>query len=247
VLCGTRRLFLERGVSNAEHEPWAAGVEATGRRALFVGVDGRIAAMFAVEEEPVQGAEEVVRALALLGMEPALTTSAEADAARALGARIGVERVHFEVREPGIGEVLTGIEAAGDSAVLVGHGPAFEEAARGAKAAVALGGAGATLADVDMRDNALGHLVPLVAAARDARASVRWNAAGLGVALGAGVGLAATWPTPGAAVVVAALGALAGAACTFNRPYPLAARLLHGAAQRLERAWKAVLARSRRL
>jgi H+/gluconate symporter-like permease len=98
-----------------------------------------------------------------------------------------------------------------------------------------------------MRDRGLVHLVPLIAAARDARASIRWNAAALAVSLGAGVGLAVTWPTPGAAVVVGALGALAGAACTINRPFPLVARWLRGASQRVVRAYRALRSRGHRI
>jgi endogenous inhibitor of DNA gyrase (YacG/DUF329 family) len=247
VLCGTRRLLLERCVSNAEHEPWAGEVEATGRRAFFVAMDGRVAATFAVEEEPVLGADEVVRALALLGLEPAMATSAEVDAARALGARMGIERIHFEVSEPKIGTVLADIKAAGDTAILIGHGPAFEEAVRTATAAIALGGTGPTLADADMKDRGLEAVVPVIAAARNARASILWNAAGLAVFLGAGIGLAATWPTPGAAVVAATMGAFAGSACTINRPYPLAARWARDAWKRLARAYRALRSRGRQL
>jgi Cu+-exporting ATPase len=188
-----------------------------------------------------------VRALALLGLEPAMATSAEADAARALGARMGIERVHFEVREQRIGGVLADVEAAGDTAILLGRGPAFEEAVRAATSAIAVGGTGPTLADADMRSRGLEAVVPVVAAARNARASIRWNAVGLAAAIGVGIGLAATWPTPGAAAVAAAIGALAGSLCTINRPFPMAARLARGISQRIARTYRALRSRGRQL
>ncbi|MCK9461670.1 MAG: hypothetical protein M0R80_18730 [Proteobacteria bacterium] len=245
VLCGTRRLLLDRCVSTAEHEPWASEVEASGRRAFFVGMGGRVAATFAIEEEPLPVAGEVVRSLALQGLEPAMASSAEVDAARALGARLGIERVHFEVSEARIGSVLTDVASAGDTAILLGHGPAFEEALRTATAAIALGGTGPTLADADMGDRGLDAVPAVIAAARSARASIRWNVIGLSAALGAGVGLSATWPTPGAAVVAAAIGAAAGAACTVNRPYPLLGRWARAIARRLDRISRALGAKRR--
>jgi hypothetical protein len=245
VLCGTRLLFLKRGISSAEHEEWAGELEASGRRAFFVGLDGRVAAMFGVEENPFPGAVDAVRRLSLLGMEPAMITSAEVDAARALGARMGIERVHFEVGEEGTSAVLESMTAAGDTAILVGNGPSFEEAARSATAAIALGGTGTTLADVDMRDRGFDEMVSLVGSARSARASVRGNLTGLAVAIGAGVGLSATWPTPGAAVVSCLLCAAAGTACTINRPFPLASALAGRVSRRSSRLLKVLRARIR--
>jgi hypothetical protein len=243
VSCGTRLLFLERGISNAELEPWASEVETTGRRAFFVGVGDRIAATFAVEENPSPAAADAVRRLSLLGLEPAMITSAEVEPARALGARLGIERVHFGIREAQMSSVLEEITAAGDTAVLFGSGPRFEEAARSATAAVALGTGGPTLADVDMKEHGLDAAISVIAAARSARASVRGNIAGLVIAVGVGAGLSGAWPTPGAAVATCIFGAAAGAACTINRPFPWAAALASKVSKRASRVTKWIRAR----
>lgn len=244
VLCGTRLLFLKRGISTAEHEEWARELESSGRRAFFVALDGRIAATFGVEENPLPGADEAIRRLSLLGLEPAMITSAEVEPARALGARLGVDRVHFGVAESQTPSVLESFSAAGDTAILVGSGSAFEEAARSATAAIATGG-DATLADVDMGGRGFDGMVALVASARSARRSVRGNVTGLAVAAGAGVGLAATWPSPAAVVAAGLLCAAAGAACTVNRPFPLAAALAGRASKEAGRLARIVRARLR--
>jgi len=100
VVCGTRTLLMELGISAAMHEAWARGGERSGRRVFFVAVDGVVRATMGAQEEPAQGVQEVTRRLALLGLDPAMTTSAEADAAIALGARLGIENVRFEDRRP---------------------------------------------------------------------------------------------------------------------------------------------------
>lgn len=225
LLCGSRALLLDELVSTAEHEGWAATVEQSGRRALFVAIDGRVVAMFAVEEEPVPGVQEVTRGLLSLGLEPAMITSAEVDAAQALGARLGIENVRFETAEERLGAVLPDITGTGDTVLLVGHGPEFEKNLRSATAGFALGSDEPTMAGVDARKQGIEEVLRLVRSAREARRSVRVNLVSALIAALAGMALAVTWQSPTVAAFVCALGCAAAALATFNGPYPLLERL----------------------
>lgn len=233
MLCGSRGLMLAEGVSTAEHESWARGVEQTGRRAVFVALEGRIVGMFAVEEEPLAGAAEVARGLSSQGLEPAMITTAEVDAAHALGARLEIENVRFETGEERLASLLPDITGTGDTVLLVGHGPAFEQNLRSATAGLALGSREPTMAGVDARKRGVDEVLRIVTAARGARRSVRLNLVAAISAAAAGLALAATWHSPVVAAFAGALGCGASALATVNGPYPL----LEGVAQRLKRLY----------
>jgi len=225
MLCGSRGLMLEENVSSAEHEPWAQTVEGSGRRALFVALEGRVVAVFAVEEEPVTGAPEVARGLSTLGLEPAMITSAEVDAGQSLGARLEIENVRFETGEESLGALLPDVTSTGDTVLLVGHGSAFEQNLRSATAGFALGSDEPTMAGVDARRLGIDEVLRIVSATHSARRSVRLNlVSGLAVAA-AGVALAVSWQSPVVAAVVCAFGCGVSALATFNGPYPLLERL----------------------
>ncbi|MFO8071372.1 MAG: HAD family hydrolase [Polyangia bacterium] len=234
LLCGTRELLLGELVSTAEHEPWAAEAERTGRRALFVALEGRAVAVFAVEETPLENVPETMRRLSALGVEPAMVTSAEVGAASALASRMGIEHVRFGVRENELHRVLDEIRATGLRALLVGHGPIFEESFRDANAAVALGNEGPSLAGVDAGRSNISEVARVVEDAKLARRSARTNLVATAAAAALGLGLASGWHAPPIVAVAGAAGFAAAALCTLNGPYPQASRLL-AAAKRLAR------------
>lgn len=225
IVCGTREVVMDEGLSTAPWEEWAAEVEKTGRRAFFVALDGAMAAIFAVEEKPIPGVVEVMRELAIMGFDPAITTTAEVDAATALGARMGIDYIVFDSREEDLDSVLHGISASGERVLLVGKGRAFEENLRTATAAMALGSEGHSMAGVDARGGRLDSVVRILASARSARRSVVANLAVALVALGIGVGLATNWHYAQAVVLTGALASLSSAFSTYNGPYRTVGRI----------------------
>ncbi|MCP4676165.1 MAG: hypothetical protein GY854_11790 [Deltaproteobacteria bacterium] len=221
TMCGARRLFLEAGISTALLEDEAKTIEKSGRRALFAGLDGHAVAVFGIEEKPIQGALEANQKLKHMGLEPMMLTSAEVNAAQALGSRIGIENVRFETAEEEVGIALSQISATGDNAVLIGSGAAFEENLRSAAAAIAVGTSEATQAGVDARKQDA-QIVPWVfKAARRARRSTEINLVGSGVAIAIGLGISTGWFSPWVVTFAASLGFAAAALSTLNGPYPL--------------------------
>ncbi len=234
ILCGSRALMLEELVSTATHEDWAAEIERTGRRVVFLAVEGRVVASFALEERPLPNVSEDIRQLAAQGVEPAMTSGAESEPAQALGARLGIDDVRFDTPEERLDQALAAFTEAGDRVLLVGHGPAFEESFRSAAAAVCCGGGGPGMAGIDVRAGGLGEVVWVVRAARDAARSVVLNSVAAGASLILGLWLAAGWQFPESAPVAGALGAAAAAFTTWNGPYPAMARLR----QRTSETWR---------
>lgn len=245
VLAGSRSLMLREIVSTAVHEGFARDFEGSGRRAVFLAVEGTVAAVLALEERPLAAAFESVRQLAVLGVEPAMITGAEVEPALALGARLGIENVRFETPEERLGQVLAEFAEAGEPVLLIGHGPGFEESFRGAAVAVCCGGDGTSMAGIDVRDRGLEEVVGIVRLAREAAGSVRRNAVAATASVMAGLALAAGWQSFGSGAAAAALVAAAAGFATFNAPYPGLARLLQRASGPLDRLRRRIgLARS---
>ncbi len=225
LVCGTRGLILDESIFTAEYEDWAANVEKSGRRALFVARDDRIVAMFGVEEEPAQKAMEQMRRLMLLGLDPAMVTSAEVDPAMAMGARLGIENVKFETGEDDLDALIEEINATGDRVLLVGHGRAFEACLRSAEAGIAMGSSDSSMAGIDARQQGLEEVVDVISSIRAARASVTFNLVTAAIAVMMGLGLASSWHYPYAVIVAGAFGFLSCALSTFNGPFVGIARM----------------------
>ncbi len=221
VLCGSRRLLLERGISTGLLEPHAADIEACGRRAVFLGLDETCAAVFAVEEPLVEGAEWTVREIRKMGVNTAMLTSAETQAAQALGDRLGFDAVLFETAEENVGEVLRNLQDSGDRVLLVGNGPAFEAHFRSADAAIALHPEGGeTQAGFNANDNAVTVVPKLIRAAKQAHRSAMINlVSGIAVSI-FGLGLAVAGPSGYTLLAMASLNFLVSAACAANAPFP---------------------------
>ena len=219
LVCGTRGLLLDESISTANYEDWAANVEKSGRRALFVARDDRIVAMFGVEEEPTPKALEQMRRLVSIGLDPAMATSAEVDSAMAMGARLGIENVKFETREDDLDALIEEINATGDRVLLVGHGRAFEACLRSAEAGIAMGSNDSSMAGIDARQQGLEEVVDVISSTRAARASVAFNLVTATIAVMMGLVLASSWHYPYAVIVAGAFGFLSCALSTFNGPF----------------------------
>ena len=244
VMCGCRGLLLDRGCSTGPLESHASVIESSGRRALFVAMDDRAAAVFAIEERFVPGAVEAVRKLRRMGLETAMISTAETASAQGVAERLGIDTVYFETPETKVGEVLRGISDSGGTAVLVGRGPAFEEHLRSADTAISLGSHEETTTQAGF--DAAGcsvDIVPLILRiAKRAHQSARINLVlNIGVYLfGVGLAVAATAPT--LFPIVGASSSFVAAVCTFNAPFPIVDRWVRAPVARLRR-WK-VLHRS---
>lgn len=238
LVCGTRGIIMGEGISTARREPWAAQVEKTGRRAFFVALDGELAAVFGVEEEPVPQAHDVMRKLALMGFDPAMTTTAEVDATIAIGARMGIDNVRFESSEASLDSVLSEIASTGERVLLVGHGRAFEESVRTATAAMSLGSGDHSMAGVDARGRDLGAVVEILSFARSARSSVVANLTVAVVSLGIGLGLATNWYYGQTVVLAGALGFISCAFSAFNGPYLMLGKISASVRRVAMRVWK---------
>ena len=227
VVSGSRQLLLDEQITTGLLEEAAKKIEESGRRAVFLAIDGRATAVFGLEQSFVKGAEKTVSSLRRLGMETAMTTSAEVRAADALCHRLGLDVCYFEAGEEKLESALISIDGRGDNAVLIGSGNAFEEHLRSATAAIAFNNIERTQAGFDTKSDDITLLPKLVRMARRANLSATVN---LILALGAmlfSLGISVSWFSASIVLLAGILNAAVAAGATFNAPYPMAMRLLH--------------------
>jgi len=159
VLVGSRRLLGERGVSSDSAETRLQALEAEGKTALLVAVDGRLVGLVAVADTVKDGAAEAVRQLRALGLDVALLTGDNRRTAEAIGRIAGIKRIIAEVRPEEKAAEVARLQGRGQVVAMVGDGindaPALARAdvgiAMGTGTDVAMAAADITLVGGDLR------------------------------------------------------------------------------------------------
>ena len=159
VVVGSRRLLADRGIDAAGAEAALGALEAGGKTALLVAVDGALAGVVAVADTVKAGAPEAVAALRALGLEVALITGDNRRTAEAVARQAGIERVLAEVRPEEKAAEIARLQGEGRVVAMVGDGindaPALARAdvgiAMGTGTDVAMAAADITLVRGDLR------------------------------------------------------------------------------------------------
>jgi Cu+-exporting ATPase len=159
VLVGSRRLLGEYGIAVLCCDRALEGLEADGKTALLVAVDGRLVGLIAVADTIKEGSAEAVRALHDLGLTVWLLTGDNAGTAAAIGRAAGIGKVLAEARPEQKATAVARMQAQGQVVAMVGDGindaPALAQAdvgiAMGAGADVAMAAADITLIRGDLR------------------------------------------------------------------------------------------------
>ncbi|HYY47611.1 MAG TPA: heavy metal translocating P-type ATPase [Thermoplasmata archaeon] len=160
ILLGNRALMADAGLPTAEAEPTLARLEADGKTAMLLAVDGQLAGVVGVADTLKDHALEAVRALRRMGVEVLLLTGDNRRTAEAIGREAGVDRVLAEVLPAQKAERIRELQAQGQVVAMVGDGindaPALAQAdvgiALGSGTDVAMEAGGIVLIKDDLRD-----------------------------------------------------------------------------------------------
>lgn len=212
VVVGQRRLLLAEGVSVAPAEDVLLGIEAAGRTAVLVAIDGRVEGVLGIDDPVRDEARSAVQALIDAGFEVALIAGTGRATVEAVGALLDVSNLRPEVAPEERAAVVRALSEVGGGAAVVGR-PRWDGAALAAadvgiqlEAAGGVGGETAiALASDDLRDAA--------AALTEARRAKERATAVLAMGVAgtvAGVFVAAALPSWGVLAVVAATVATLG-------------------------------------
>jgi P-type Cu+ transporter len=195
LVLGSGKFLKEQGIDTGGLEAQAESLRADGATAIFMAVDGRAAAVFAIADPIKATTPEAVRLLKAEGVRLVMMTGDNRTTALAVARKLGIDEVEAEVLPQDKAAVVQKLRAEGRKVAMAGDGvndaPALAAAevgiAMGAGSDVAIESAGVTLLKGDLQG--------IVKARRLSRAVMRnirqnlffafvYNAAGVPVAAG---------------------------------------------------------------
>lgn len=195
VALGNAALMKELTVDTGQLTETAEALQANGKTAMFVAVDGKAAGIVAVADRIKDSTPDVIRALHGLGLRIVMATGDAEATAGAVAQQLGIDEVHAGVSPEDKNALVKQLKSEGYSVAMAGDGvndaPALAEAdvgiAMGTGADVAVESAGITLVK--------GDLTGILRARRLAEATMRnirqnlffafiYNAAGVPIAAG---------------------------------------------------------------
>ncbi|UUP15958.1 Copper-transporting P-type ATPase [Nitratireductor thuwali] len=158
VALGNRSMMADLGIDVSRLMARAEALQAEGKTAMYVAVDGKAGGLIAVADPIKETAAEAVRALHDLGLRIIMATGDNARTARAVAAKLGIDEVRTDVLPEDKKQIVDDLRAQGARVAMAGDGvndaPALAAAevgiAMGTGADVALESAGLTLVKGDL-------------------------------------------------------------------------------------------------
>lgn len=159
VLLGNRKLMEREGVEVGSWKLEAEKLEEQGKTVMMLGVDGKLAGLIAVADQPKATALEAIERLHKMGIETVMITGDNARTAEAIAKRVGIDVVLSEVLPQNKEEEVRKFQEQGKIVAMVGDGindaPALAQAnigiAMGSGTDVAIEAGNITLINRDLR------------------------------------------------------------------------------------------------
>lgn len=195
IALGNAKFLAEQGVDVAPLADEADKLREDGATAIFMGVDGRAAAIFAIADPVKASTPEALAALKAQGIRVVMLTGDNWTTAKAVARQLGIDEVEAEVLPDQKSEVVQRHKAAGEVVAMAGDGVNDAPALAAADVGIAMG----TGTDVAMESAGVtllkGDLTGIVRARRLSQAVMRnirqnlffafiYNALGIPVAAG---------------------------------------------------------------
>ena len=158
IALGNAKFLAEQGVDVAPLAEQADRLREDGATAIFMGVDGQVAAIFAIADPVKASTPEALAALKAQGIRVVMLTGDNWTTAKAVARQLGIDEVEAEVLPDQKSEVVQRHKAAGEVVAMAGDGvndaPALAAAdvgiAMGTGTEVAIQSAGVTLVKGDL-------------------------------------------------------------------------------------------------
>jgi Cu+-exporting ATPase len=159
LLLGNRRFLEGEGTAGNELEEEAARLSGEGKTSVFVAEEGRVLGLLGFSDQPKPSAAAAVAELKRMGLKVAMITGDNAGTAKAMGKRLGIDRILAEVLPGDKAAEIRRLREAGEVVAMVGDGlndaPALTAAdigiAIGAGTDVAIEASDITLMQDDLR------------------------------------------------------------------------------------------------
>ncbi len=139
ALLGNRRLFSREGIEIGSAEEIMAKLEAQGKTAMLVGLNGNLAGVVAVADTLKPEAKDAIAELVKENVEVIMLTGDNRRTAEAIANTLGIKRVIAEVLPSDKAEVIQDLQKQGKSVAMVGDGVNDAPALAVADIGIALG------------------------------------------------------------------------------------------------------------
>src|SRR5690606_16995548 len=118
-----RRLLDEHGITPGDDMlARLLDLEAAGRTAILVAIDGEVAGIIGIFDEVKQNAPRAVEALQRLGLRVVMMTGDNERAAATVARTVGIDEFHANARPEDKLELVRTLQAEGRSVAMVGDG-----------------------------------------------------------------------------------------------------------------------------
>jgi len=139
VLLGNQRLMVREQVRLNGLGPKAAELQAAGKTAMWLSVDGQANAIIGVADTIKEGSQEAVEELQNLGLRVVMLTGDNEATAQAIAQEVGIDRVVAEVLPGDKAEHVRQLQAEGYRVAMVGDGVNDAPALAQADVGIAIG------------------------------------------------------------------------------------------------------------
>ncbi|MFD0588970.1 heavy metal translocating P-type ATPase [Paenibacillus sp. GCM10027627] len=212
LLVGTRKLLDQNGVNASAAYEEMSSLESSGKTAMLVAIDGKYAGMVAVADTIKESSPAAIARLKAMGIEVIMITGDNVRTAKAIAAKVGIDRVLAEVLPEGKAEEVKKLQALGKKVAMVGDGINDAPALATADVGMAIG-TGTDIAmeaaDVTLMRGDLSSIPDAIVMSRKTMSNIKQNlfwALGyntLGIPIAA-IGLLAPW-VAGAAMALSSV------------------------------------------
>jgi Cu+-exporting ATPase len=140
MLIGNAALLEEADISCAAQQAQADALAEQGKTPVFVAENGRVVALFAIADQPRQGARDAIALLHRMGIETVMATGDVDAAARHIARQVGIDRVIARATPAIKLEVIRELQAQGKRVGMIGDGINDAPALMAADVGFAIGG-----------------------------------------------------------------------------------------------------------
>lgn len=122
ILVGNRRLMKDKGISLVGKETLISDLEEKGNTVMIVAENSMFKGLIAVADTLKEHAEDVVKGLKAEGVQVVMLTGDNERTAKAIGAKVGIERIIANVLPADKAKVVKELQAEGKVVAMVGDG-----------------------------------------------------------------------------------------------------------------------------
>ena len=122
ILIGNRRLMLDAGITLNDKETIISGLEEKGNTVMIVAENNKLTGLIAVADTLKEYAEDVVKGLKAEGVQVVMLTGDNERTAKAIGAKVGIDRIIANVLPGDKAKVIKELQAEGKVVAMVGDG-----------------------------------------------------------------------------------------------------------------------------